>query len=167
VYKVKSGNKEFKVVFEGKSLDKGTVNAKDFEWNLLNNGSGSFHIISDNISYNALVIKADPKAKNFLISINNNQYKINVKDRYDELLKSLGMESNGATKIVDIKAPMPGIVLEVSVKVGQEVKKGDKLIVLEAMKMENILKSPSDGIVKACTVKKGASVEKNQVLINF
>jgi biotin carboxyl carrier protein len=47
------------------------------------------------------------------------------------------------------------------------VKKGDALLVLEAMKMENILKSPADGKVKKISVKKGMAVEKNQVLIEF
>jgi biotin carboxyl carrier protein len=62
---------------------------------------------------------------------------------------------------------MPGLVLEVRVKVGDTVKKGDPLLVLEAMKMENILKSPADGIIQKVHVQKSAAVEKNQTLINF
>ena len=62
---------------------------------------------------------------------------------------------------------MPGLVIEARVKVGDVVKKGGAVIVLEAMKMENILKSPSDGVVKKITVEKGAVVEKNQVLVIF
>ena len=62
---------------------------------------------------------------------------------------------------------MPGLVLEVLVKPGQTVKKGDKILVLEAMKMENIIKSPGEGIVKECLAEVGATVEKNQILINF
>ena len=62
---------------------------------------------------------------------------------------------------------MPGMVLNILVTEGQDIKKGDPLIVLEAMKMENVLKSPTDGIVKKINVNKGIAVEKNQVLIQF
>ena len=77
------------------------------------------------------------------------------------------MDALHAKKAADLKAPMPGLVVEVSVSEGQEIKKGDKLVVLEAMKMENILKSPADGVVKKVNVKKGNTVEKNEVLILF
>ena len=62
---------------------------------------------------------------------------------------------------------MPGMVLNILVTEGQEVKKGDALIVLEAMKMENILKSPTDGVIKKIAINKGVAVEKNQLLIQF
>jgi biotin carboxyl carrier protein len=67
----------------------------------------------------------------------------------------------------EIKAPMPGLIFDIKVKEGDEVKKGDAVLILEAMKMENILKSPGDGTVKSIKIKKGQSVEKNQVLIQF
>ncbi len=62
---------------------------------------------------------------------------------------------------------MPGMVLNILVKEGDVVKKGDPLIVLEAMKMENILKSPTEGTVKKVAAIKGTAVEKNQLLIQF
>jgi biotin carboxyl carrier protein len=62
---------------------------------------------------------------------------------------------------------MPGLVLDVRVKEGDEVKKGDPLLVLEAMKMENILKSPAHAKIKKINVNKGQAVEKNQVLVSF
>ena len=60
---------------------------------------------------------------------------------------------------------MPGLVLKVLVNEGQEFKKGDNLLVLEAMKMENILKAPVDGTVKGIKIKAGDKVEKNEVLL--
>ncbi|MNF13023.1 Glutaconyl-CoA decarboxylase subunit gamma [compost metagenome] len=69
--------------------------------------------------------------------------------------------------MLEIKAPMPGLVLNVIVESGQEVNKGDNLLILEAMKMENIIKSPSSGIVKKILVTKGDKVEKNEILIQF
>jgi biotin carboxyl carrier protein len=62
---------------------------------------------------------------------------------------------------------MPGMVLSVSVAEGQQVQKGDPLLVLEAMKMENVIKSPGEGTVKSIAVKAGAAVEKNALLIRF
>jgi biotin carboxyl carrier protein len=62
---------------------------------------------------------------------------------------------------------MPGMVLDVKVTEGDAVKKGDALLVLEAMKMENIIRSTGAGVVKKIHVKKGVAVEKSQVLIRF
>ena len=62
---------------------------------------------------------------------------------------------------------MPGLVLSVLVTEGDEVKKGDNLLVLEAMKMENMIKSPTDGIIKKIEIKQGNKVEKNELLISF
>ena len=70
-------------------------------------------------------------------------------------------------KVTDVKAPMPGLVLGVSVEIGQEVQKGDGLLILEAMKMENVIKSVGEGIVKAIHIEQGKAVEKGQLLIEM
>lgn len=128
---------------------------------------GVFHVILENQSYNAELLRHDADEKTFHIRVNNNTYKVAVKDRYDELLKALGMDAVGSGKAADLKAPMPGLVVEVAVKEGQEVKKGDKLVVLEAMKMENILKASADAVVKKVSAVKGRTVEKNEILVVF
>lgn len=79
----------------------------------------------------------------------------------------MGFDNTKRNKMLEIKAPMPGLVLNVMVEEGQEVNKGDNLLVLEAMKMENIIKSPSSGNVKKIRVNKGDKVEKNEILIQF
>jgi len=164
--KVKVNNKkEHKIVFENKET--GTINGKDFSWDIIAVKPGSFHIIKDFISYNLEVIEVDFVKKSFLISVNGNNYELLVENRYDELLKTLGFDNLEANKINEIKAPMPGLVIDVCISEGDIIKKGDKIIVLEAMKMENIIKSPTDGIIKKINVKKGMAVEKNQILINF
>ena len=66
-----------------------------------------------------------------------------------------------------IKAPMPGLILEINVSVGQEVKENDPLLILEAMKMENCFLSPRDGVIKSIAVEKGNAVDKGQLLIEF
>lgn len=145
----------------------GKINDKAEIWDSIKIKEGLFHIIKDHKSYTVDVIKTDYAEKSFTLSVNGTQYKLSVKDKFDELLKSLGMGELTDKKINHILAPMPGLVIEVSVREGSSVKKGDSLIVLEAMKMENILKSPAEGIIKKVNVSKGSIVEKNQVLIQF
>lgn len=164
--KVKVNNKqEHTIEFENKTA--GTIDGEPFSWDVITVKEGSFHIIKDHKSYNVEVEKADIKEKTFTISVNGNKYQLAVKDKFDELLHSLGLDAMASKKVNEIKAPMPGLVLEVKINEGDTVKKGDAILVLEAMKMENNIKSPTDGIVKKIHVKKGMAVEKNQVLINF
>jgi biotin carboxyl carrier protein len=145
----------------------GTLNGKSFLWDVLEIKKGKFHIVKDSKSYNAEVIKTNAEEKTFVININGNNYSLQVKDKYDELLKNLGLDNLNTKKVNEVKAPMPGLVLDIRVNVGDTVNKGDAILVLEAMKMENIIKSPTDGTISKINVKKGVAVEKNQVLINF
>ena len=79
----------------------------------------------------------------------------------------MGFEVGATKQINDIKAPMPGLILDISVTVGQEVKEDEPLLILEAMKMENVFTSPRDGIIKSISVSKGDAVDKNDLLIEF
>jgi biotin carboxyl carrier protein len=160
-----NSKKEYQVQMDSEQA--GTIDGKAFEWDVIEVKNGSFHILKNNKSYAVEVIRAEHAEKAFTISVNGNKYQIQVKDKFDELLKSLGMDNLNSAKVNEIKAPMPGLVLELRVAEGDEVKKGDPILVLEAMKMENILKSPTDGTIKKINVKKGQAVEKNQVLVNF
>ncbi len=125
------------------------------------------HIIWKDKSYNLELISLNKEEKTAQIKVNGNVYAVQVKDQFDQLLKQLGMDNLTANKVQQIKAPMPGLVLQVLVAEQTEVKKGDNLLVLEAMKMENMLKSPADGLIKKILVKAGDKVEKNQILIQF
>ena len=62
---------------------------------------------------------------------------------------------------------MPGMILEIKVQAGDKVQKLRPLVVIEAMKMENIIKSPVDAVIKKVSVAAGKSVEKNDILIEF
>ena len=155
-------------VFEIESTQEGVlVNGQPFQWDLSKLSENGFHIIYQNKSYRAEVVKADAATKNFTFKINNHLHTVEVKDKFDLLLEKLGMHNTGAGKVNNIKAPMPGLIIDLKVKAGDTVKVGDSLLILEAMKMENMLKSPGDGVVKNVKVKKGDAVEKNQVLIEF
>jgi biotin carboxyl carrier protein len=166
-FTVTSGNKKHKLEFEKSGAWNGTIDGKDFSCDAISNGENRFHVIRDHHSYEVEIVKHDIAAKTLTVKVNGHTYPIHVADKYDELLQSLGMDKIAGTKINELKAPMPGLVLEVVVSEGQQVKKGDPIIVLEAMKMENILKSPVDVTVKKISVKKGVAVEKGQVLVLF
>ncbi|HEY3430464.1 MAG TPA: acetyl-CoA carboxylase biotin carboxyl carrier protein subunit [Cyclobacteriaceae bacterium] len=144
-----------------------TVDGKSFNWDITKLTEGYFHILHDHKSYKAEVVKADKATKTFTFKINNHIHTVEVKDKFDQLLEKLGMNNSSAGKVNNLKAPMPGLIIDMKVKNGDTVKAGDPLLILEAMKMENILKSPGEGIVKSVKVKKGDTVEKNQVLIEF
>ena len=169
MYTIKvNGNKEFKTELITKNNDiTGTLNGKEFKADIIKVRDGVYHLLKDNVSYNLEVVKHIPEEKKLVVKINNTAYQLDIKDKYDDLLHSLGLDALASKKVNDIKAPMPGMVLNVLVTEGQEVKKGDGLIVLEAMKMENILKSPTDGVIKKIAITKGVAVEKNQLLIQF
>ena len=133
----------------------------------LKTSSSKSHILQQNKSYKTEITDADFNAKSYQVKVNNNTYNVNIFNNLDVLIKDLGF-SIGSTKHVNsIKAPMPGLILDFNVKVGDEVKENDALLILEAMKMENIIISPRDGIIKSVSAEKGDAVEKNQLLIEF
>jgi len=132
-----------------------------------NQRNGNFVIHHKDQQVAAEILELDEARKKFTIKIENGIYTIALQDETDALLEKLGMTHLQQVIIKDIKAPMPGLILDVLVEVGQEVKKGDALMILEAMKMENILKATGEGTVSTIEVEKGQSVEKNSVLIKF
>jgi acetyl/propionyl-CoA carboxylase alpha subunit len=162
---------------------KATVNKKSFEiepvddgfqvdnrlvaWDIEPINETYFHILLDDKSYRAELVKADYTAKSFSIKVNGRVHIVEVKDRFDLLLEKMGMNATASGKVNNIKAPMPGLIIDLKVKAGDVVKTGDPLLILEAMKMENIIKCPGEAVVKSVKIKKGDSVEKNQVLIEF
>lgn len=141
------------------------LDGKIFEADVLKISDTEFHIIRNNRSYNVLITEHNRGEKKLTVKVNGTKYSTVVKDRLDDLLHSMGMDKASAQKVSEVKAPMPGLVLRVMVEGGQQIKKGDALVVLEAMKMENILKSPADAVVKKICVSKGDKVEKNQVMM--
>jgi biotin carboxyl carrier protein len=128
---------------------------------------GHLHLIYQHKSYRAEIVSEQPEDKTVTVKINGRLYHVAVEDQYDRLLKSMGLNGVTGKLALEIKAPMPGLVLSVNVSEGQEIKKGDSLLVLEAMKMENMLKATTDGVVKKIFAGKGDKVDKGQVLIEF
>jgi biotin carboxyl carrier protein len=165
MYQIKVNDKfNFDVTADDKQLK---VNNEVVELDRLALNANSAHVLFKNKSYNIEVVELNKEEKTAAIKVNNNIYTLTIKDQFDQLLKQLGMDNLAINKIQQIKAPMPGLVLSVLATEGAEVKKGDNLLVLEAMKMENMIKSPTDGVIKKIEIKQGDKVEKNEILISF
>lgn len=164
MFKATVNNKLFDIQSDGDSI---TINGEPLNWDVLHVQEGYFHIIYNHKSYRAEVVKTDAVTKTFTWKINGRLYTVNLKDKFDLLLEKLGMNHAAGNKVNSVKAPMPGLIIDLKVKEGDTVNQGDPLLILEAMKMENILKSPGDGVVKMIKIKKGDSVEKGHVLIEF
>ena len=157
---------------ENLTINKDTITVDvDGEAIALNYGKdssiGSYHFLQNNKGYRVSIVSVEPKEKKVTVNINGNNYTLEIQDKLDLLLEGMGLDMVDAGKDAELKAPMPGLVLDIIVKPGQEVKKGDALIILEAMKMENVLKASADAVIGSIEVVKGVAVEKNQVLIHF
>ena len=130
-------------------------------------GDKQFHILFQHQSLLAEVVEANYEKKAFNVKVNGNIYEVVLKDKFDQLIKQLGFSSSVLHKVKEVKAPMPGLVLDIIAKVGDVVNQGDPLLILEAMKMENVIKSPGDGEIKIIHVAKGVAVEKGLLLIEM
>jgi len=126
-----------------------------------------FHVLYQNRPYEAEILKVNFYSKSYEIKINNNIYHVNIFNELDLLIKKMGFAAGKTKNINSIKAPMPGLILDISVTKGQEVKENDTLLILEAMKMENSITSPRNGVIKTISVTKNDTVKKNQLLIEF
>lgn len=162
-----SSGKEYGIELDGKDAFQGTINGSPFTLDVATPQPNTFHILRNNKSYNCRILSVDHKTKSFVIEVNKNRYTMVVQDQYAALLEKLGMNKFQSQQVLEVKAPMPGMVLDIMVEKHAIVLAGAPLIVLEAMKMENVLKSPVAGTIKAISVKKGTAVEKNQLLISF
>ena len=159
-------NKEFLIKQQNTKAFSFDVNGKPVELDAYMNRNGMLCFLYNNHSYQAELVSYSETDKMAVIKLNNARYEIKLKDDTDLLMEKLGMTSK-SQKAQNIKAPMPGLVLNVNVKEGDTVKKGDGLLVLEAMKMENLIKAQSDGKVKKIHITKGDKVEKNQNMIEM
>ncbi len=120
-------------------------------------------LIVDGKSYEAYVYEGEECLE---VLVKGRLYQTKVEDERERRLRAASGSDVADTGIFYLKAPMPGLVVAVSVEEGQEVKKGDVLLILESMKMQNELKSPKDGTVGRIFVADGESVEQRQKMLS-
>lgn len=142
-----------------------TINLDDFD--AVQIKDGDFHLLKNKQTYIAKIVAQDYNNKEFTIKINGHNFQIQLFDQYDQMVKSLGLSKVQTTKVNEVKAPMPGLILDILVNIGDTIEAETPLIILEAMKMENVLKSQGDAVVKSININKGDAVEKGQILIEM
>ena len=133
---------------------------KDYTFEVLREG-----YVSMIVDGKSLPVSVEPIGENTLrVTIDGRRTEVQVKDERDLLVEEFGLGDDAAAG-GEVRAPMPGLVLDVLVHEGDEVAAEQGLLVLEAMKMENELKAPSGGIVTAIHATSGDAVEKDALLI--
>jgi len=156
----------YSIIINGKSVD-----LKESDINSLHlmpvNGTTYHHLSASNESLQIEIIDMDLQTSSYSVKINNTLYTGHIEFPIDLLIKELGMDKVQGPALDKVVAPMPGLVLEISVIQGQSVTQGESLLILEAMKMENMIKSPVDGVIKSIDVSVGESISKSQVLITY
>jgi biotin carboxyl carrier protein len=127
------------------------------------NGQPVFSVILDGKSYESFISEGD---EGWQVLMRGRQYQVIVEDEREKRLRAAAGGGVAEGGEFNLKAPMPGLVVAIPVSEGQEIKKGQVLIILESMKMQNELKSPKDGVVERIRVKPGESVEQKQALLS-
>jgi biotin carboxyl carrier protein len=130
-------------------------------------GSSNFHLLHNNKAYKVSLLETDYSNKTLKIAVNGNTYDLKIEDEYDQQVKKMGLLAVTSQKVNSIMAPMPGLIIDVLVEEGQEISEGTPLLVLSAMKMENIILSQGAGIIKSIAIKKEDAVEKGQLVIEM
>ncbi len=128
------------------------------------NGQPVFSIILDGKSYESFVYQGD---EDWEVLIRGRQYQVKIEDERERRLKAAASGGVAEGGEFHLKAPMPGLVVSVLVEEGQEVKKGQVMLILESMKMQNELKAPRDGVIERVRVKAGESVEQKQAMLSL
>lgn len=144
-----------------------TLNGEEAGLDAVRTGPDSWHVLYGKKSHEIRLLSFDMDRKELVIQVDEEEFRVKVNDRLDDLLSQMGMNISAGAVMEDVRAPMPGLVLSVLVSEGQTVKDGDPLLILEAMKMENIIKATGDGTIGKILVGNQDAVEKNQVLIEM
>ena len=122
-----------------------------------------YSLLLDGKSFEAYVY---PAQRAWQVLLQGRSYPVMVEDEWEKRLRVASGSNIGERSDYHLKAPMPGLVVAIQVKDGQQVQKGDVLVILESMKMQNELKSPRAGTVARLRIKAGDSVEQHQTMMS-
>jgi biotin carboxyl carrier protein len=126
---------------------------------------GGIHVRIEGKNYAARILKSENGS--LIIAVDGVPISLRLITDRDRLLDKMGHSGGSGSQKSELKSPMPGMVLKLLVKAGDSVAKGDSLLILESMKMENVLKAAHNGVVADISAKEGTSVEKNQLLLRY
>jgi len=127
----------------------------------------TFHLLENGFAHTITILAADPASRRYTLKIDGEIKETTLLDNLDLLIEKMGMNTTKTKKLSVLNAPMPGLVTSIKITEGQEVEKGTPLIILEAMKMENMITAPHHAIIKTIKVSVGQAVEKGSVLVEF
>lgn len=161
-FRAHTNDRSFDIVVDEKTVQ---IDDQQHEWEATGLGPYRLGLVVDGRSVEAALYRRDDGQ--WEVTIDGRTRAVRVQDERALLLERFGLEDEGAGAQMNVKAPMPGLVLRVLVEEGDEVQEGDSLLVLEAMKMENELHAPGAGIVKAIHAAAGDAVGKNALLVEF
>ena len=140
---------------------------KDIDCDVRQIGPHSWHVLTGDRSHVVYLNRYEEEERKLRLRVDGIDHFFQVKDQHQQLLEKMGLSSLSKKKLKELKAPMPGLVVRILANEGDEIPKGGSLLVLEAMKMENIIKSPEEVTIASIEVSAGDAVEKNQSLIKF
>lgn len=126
-------------------------------------GQPVYSLIVDGRSHESYIYPGD---EGWQVLLRGRLYPVRVEDEREKRLKAAAGGRVAETGEFHLRAPMPGLVVAVPVTEGQEIQKGQVILILESMKMQNELKSPRDGTVSRIRVRVGESVEQRQILLS-
>ena len=136
-----------------------------WDWKCVGNGVYDVRMGQRNVRVEEI---SGPDATGIVkLRVNGITQQLHVLDRQMLLLESMGMTDDVADLEMEVFAPMPGRVLSLEVAPSQEVQEGDALLVLEAMKMENVIRAPRSGAIALVKATAGQAVEKGAVLVMY
>jgi biotin carboxyl carrier protein len=159
-----NGEQVFEVVLNGQGY---TLDGKHADVDVQRLNAHSFQVLYKGASHSVHIVSIDHSSKTVILKVDGKRAEVALSNEMDRLLKKLGLENAGSAKVSDIKAPMPGLIHSIKVEEGQKVTKGDALLILEAMKMENVIKATAEGTVGKILVKQGQTVDKGTVMISI
>lgn len=167
----RSRERRFEAELDGRTIEvrvgEGTVtlNGRSVPFSCERLSERRLSLLIEGRSYTAVVLEENAGVSR--VQIAGREFEVRLKTERDLLLERFGMAAAAGSGTLEVRAPMPGLVLAVGVEPGQEIDSDARLLVLEAMKMENEIRAPRAGIVKGVHVEPGAAVGKNELLIEL
>ncbi len=161
-YVVTINNKKKEVTLSNNS--EVTLDGKNYHYEIIELGENDFVMRIDNKFYEISADKID--SEQYSLFVNGKVVEAVVRTGLQERASSLIEKSSDIKHKMEVKAPMPGMILKIKKNTGDKVQKGDSIVILEAMKMENDIKTPFSGLIKEIKVKENNPVEKGAILFS-
>jgi len=151
------------------------IDSQRFQWlpeewrdlDCIATGENEFHVIENGKSHWITVLEFDLRSRSCVLKVDGEIKQVKFLRDLDLMIERMGLNAVQVNQLKNLIAPMPGLVTGIKTEAGQEVEKGTPLLILEAMKMENVIVAPHQAIIKEIKVVAGQAVEKGAVLLEF